>query len=77
MPGPRSAPCSRTYTPISHPQTFALPGASFRDIADEADCHEDRSFLGATVATARGPQIAELREYAVTADLYTWEGGWT
>jgi hypothetical protein len=37
---------------------------------------EDRSFLGATVATARSCKIAELREYAVTAPLYTWEGDW-
>jgi ketosteroid isomerase-like protein len=32
---------------------------------------EDRSFFGATVATARDGEIAELREYAVTAPLYT------
>jgi ketosteroid isomerase-like protein len=43
------------------------------------DYHQDgvdRSFLGATVATARDGKIAELREYAVTADLYTWTGEW-
>jgi ketosteroid isomerase-like protein len=37
---------------------------------------EDRSFLGATIATVRDGRIAELREYAVTADLYPWEGVW-
>jgi hypothetical protein len=37
---------------------------------------EDRSFLGATVATAHDGRIAELREYAVTAPLYIWEGDW-
>lgn len=37
---------------------------------------ENRSFLGATIATARDGKIAELREYAVTAELYSWEGEW-
>lgn len=37
---------------------------------------EDRSFEGSTIATARGGKIAALREYATTADLYTWEGEW-
>lgn len=43
------------------------------------DYHQDgrdRSFLGATIATVRDGRIAELREYAITADLYTWEGEW-
>jgi ketosteroid isomerase-like protein len=37
---------------------------------------EDRTLLGATIATQRDGKIAQLREYAVTADLYTWEGEW-
>ncbi|MDF2919175.1 MAG: hypothetical protein K0S70_3392 [Microbacterium sp.] len=37
---------------------------------------EDRRLLGATIATQRDGKIAQLREYAVTADLYTWEGEW-
>ncbi|MBF4514095.1 nuclear transport factor 2 family protein [Plantibacter sp. VKM Ac-2885] len=37
---------------------------------------EDRAFLGATIAVERDGKIAELREYAVTDDLYTWEGEW-
>jgi ketosteroid isomerase-like protein len=37
---------------------------------------EDRSFEGLTIATVRDGRIAALREYATTADLYTWEGEW-
>lgn len=37
---------------------------------------EDRSFEGSTIATVRDGKIATLREYAMTADLYTWEGEW-
>jgi hypothetical protein len=37
---------------------------------------EDHTFLGATIATERDGKIAELHEYAVTDDLYTWEGEW-
>lgn len=37
---------------------------------------EDRRLLGATIATERDGKIAQLREYAVTDDLYTWEGEW-
>lgn len=37
---------------------------------------EERTFLGATIATARDGKIAELREYAITHDLYTWQGEW-
>jgi ketosteroid isomerase-like protein len=37
---------------------------------------EDRTLLGATIATQRDGKIAELREYAVTGDLYPWEGEW-
>jgi ketosteroid isomerase-like protein len=37
---------------------------------------EDRSFEGSTIATVRDGKIAALREYATTADLYTWDGDW-
>lgn len=37
---------------------------------------EDQAFLGATIASERNGKIAELREYAVTDDLYTWDGEW-
>lgn len=37
---------------------------------------EYNAFLGASIATERNGKIAELREYAVTDDLYTWEGEW-
>ena len=43
---------------------------------DYREDDEDRSFEGATIATVRDGKIAELREYATIADLYTWEGEW-
>ena len=36
----------------------------------------DRSFEGSTIATVRDGKIAALREYATTAELYTWQGEW-
>ncbi|MET7947044.1 nuclear transport factor 2 family protein [Micromonospora sp. NPDC005324] len=43
---------------------------------DHREKNEDRSFEGLTIATVRDGKIAALREYATTADLYTWEGEW-
>ncbi|MEU8389258.1 nuclear transport factor 2 family protein [Micromonospora sp. NPDC048843] len=43
---------------------------------DYREENEDRSFEGLTIATVRDGKIAALREYATTADLYTWEGEW-
>ena len=37
---------------------------------------EDLSFEGSTIATVREGKIASLREYAMTADSYTWDGEW-
>ncbi|WP_176786854.1 nuclear transport factor 2 family protein [Microbacterium sp. cf332] len=37
---------------------------------------KDQAFLGATIASERDGKIAQLREYAVTDELYTWEGEW-
>ncbi len=34
------------------------------------------SFDGATIARTYGGQIAELREYQTTAELYDWTGTW-
>lgn len=43
---------------------------------DHHEDGEDRSFEGSTIATVRDGMIAALREYATTANLYTWEGQW-
>ncbi|WP_430501313.1 nuclear transport factor 2 family protein [Micromonospora trifolii] len=43
---------------------------------DHREENENRSFEGLTIATERDGKIAALREYATTADLYTWEGEW-
>jgi ketosteroid isomerase-like protein len=43
---------------------------------DYREQDEDRSFEGSTIATVRDGKIAALREYATTADLYTWDGDW-
>ena len=43
---------------------------------DYREMGEDRSFEGSTIATVREGKIASLREYAMTAEPYTWEGEW-